>query len=278
MLIREVNWLFENYNFSNEKKRILLEALKLYIEGNEIVEIAAKMGRSINTVKGYFSELKSHIPENDMKTAKEIHIVRRFDCKDNLYAFIKDCYEKGLPISDIPDLLGRYYPDARMLYKQLENTESKDIRYRVLKLKGMPAEFEDIAFFYLMGRYRLPFSKMFGITTSEMNKVRKYLDSIDKEAIDNVYKRVEGFSSDKVFSEWLKVMELYHYGATPEQIKKNTNIDIPEIKKFINMYENNRVFEALPRANVILTYLGDFVGQREFDKPCGVYDFKYRLD
>lgn len=258
MLFREVNWLFENYNFSNEKKRILLEALKLYIEGNEIVEIAAKMGRSINTVKGYFSDLKSHIPENDMKTAKEIHIVNRFKCKDNFDAFIKDCYEKGLPISDIPDLLGRYYPDARMLYQQLENTDSRVIREKCLKLKGIPYNFEDIAFFYIMGRNRLAFVKMFNVSPSGMNKVRKYLSSLNQEHLESAYKRVEGLSSNHFFGEWLKMMEMYHIGNSLKEIEEKTRFSLPEIKKYIKMYEDNRVFEAIARVNVILEYCGNF--------------------
>ena len=172
-ILREVYELFKGYHFTDEKKTSILDALNLYLEGNEYVEIAARIGKSINTVKGYFAELRRYVPEKDMKLAKEVHIVNRFADKDNLTALVKDCYEKGLPISDIPDLLGRYYPDARMLYQQLENTESRVIREKCLKLKGIPYNFEDIAFFYIMGRNRLAFVKMFNVSPSFLTILQK---------------------------------------------------------------------------------------------------------
>lgn len=277
-LMRQAKIILEECNYTEGKKENILKCFELYLDGDEINEIAAKLDKNNNTIKGYLSNINSNLFNEAITLLKEIHILNRFNCKDNLYAFIKDCYEKGLPISDIPNLLGRYYPDARMFYQQLEKTESKGIRDKCLKLKGIPSNFEDIAFFYIMGRNKLSFVKMFNITASHMNKIKKYLDTLNQEPLNNAYERVDRFSSNSTFKNWLKVMELYIIGNSPKEIKSKTNLLLPEIKNYIKIYESKRIFEALPRVNVVLTYLGDFDGQDEFEMPANMYDTKHSLD
>ncbi len=262
ILERKIKNIIKELDYTDEKRKSILDAYGLYLDGNEICEIAAKLGKVSNTVKGYLSDVNKYLQDYDIEMTEKIHIKYRFNNKDNLYVFVKDCYEKGLPVSDIADKLGGFFNETRVLYQQLENTESKKIRDNCLKLKGIPSNFEDIAFFYIMGRNKLSFVKMFSISASEMNKVRKYLDSqneyvliFGKGALDDTYEHVESLSSTPIYKDWLKVMELYHMGDTLEQINEKTKITIPEIKKYIKLYEDNRVYEAQARANVILKNL-----------------------
>ena len=71
-LMKQAKIILEECNYTKVKKENILKCFELYVDGDEINEIAAKLDKNNNTIKGYLSNINSNLFNEAITLLKEI--------------------------------------------------------------------------------------------------------------------------------------------------------------------------------------------------------------